>query len=122
MENGSKYVYIGKGVFRGFLLTLVLILIYCIIATFVDINAAIRSVFFIVGTSLSIMYGSVYATKKIKKKGWVIGFFVAMIYILIIYLISLIAGREVVLSSNDFYRILLAALVGILSGMLGINI
>lgn len=122
MENGSKYVYIGKGVFRGFLLTLVLILIYCIIATFVDINAAVRSVFFIVGTSLSIMYGSVYATKKIKKKGWVIGFFVAMIYILIIYLISLIAGREVVLSSNDFYRILLAALVGILSGMLGINI
>ena len=122
MENRIKYAYIGKGVFRGFLLTLILILIYSVVAAFIDISAVARSIFFIVGTSLAIMYGAIYTTKKIRKKGWIVGFIVAMIYILIVYIISLIAGREAALSINDFYRVLLAALVGTLSGMLGINV
>ena len=123
MENKSKFIYIGKGVLGSFFLTLVLILILGIVSTFLEVNASIRAACFIVITSLSVIYGSIYSTRKIQKKGWFIGILVALLYIFIIYLVAIISGsREFAVNSTDLFMITLALLVGSLSGMLGINL
>ena len=123
MENKSKFFYIGKGVLGSFFLTLVLILILGIVSTFLDVNASIRAACFIVITSLSVVYGSIYSTRKIQKRGWFIGILVALLYIFIIYLVAIISGsREFVINSTDLFMVALALLVGSLSGMLGINL
>ncbi|MBC8061994.1 MAG: TIGR04086 family membrane protein [Clostridiaceae bacterium] len=123
MENKSRYFYIGKGVLGSFFLTLVLILILGIVSTFIDVTASLRAACFIVITSLSVIYGSIYSTRKIQKKGWIIGILVALLYILIIYLVAIISGsRGLAINSMDLFMILLAMLVGSLSGMLGINL
>lgn len=113
--------YIGEGVLRGFFLTLFLVLIYSILCSYIDIKDIVTSVYIVVVTALSVMYGAIYAVKKIKCKGWLNGLIVACIYMLVIYIISLINGRPVDISYYGLLRIFLSLAVGMFSGMLGIN-
>ena len=112
----------GEGVLRGFMLTLVALLIYSVVLKFATLSDGISSMFILVLTLISILYGSIFSAKKISKKGWLVGASVGLLYIVIIYLVSLLAGREAALSLKDLIRVTLAVVVGGLSGMLGINI
>jgi putative membrane protein (TIGR04086 family) len=118
------FLPIAEGVLRGFILTLILILIYAAIMTFTDISSGVSSVFYMITTLISIMYGTVYTVRKIKKKGWVIGLIISIMYMIILYLLYIISGKDSTLIYNQstLIRLALAVAVGILSGMLGINI
>lgn len=118
------FLPIAEGVLRGFILTLILILIYAAIMTFTDISSGVSSVFYMITTLISIMYGTVYSVRKVKKKGWVIGLIISITYMIILYLLYIISGKDSTLIYNQstLIRLALAAAVGILSGMLGINI
>ncbi|KGM97043.1 membrane protein [Clostridium novyi A str. 4552] len=121
MENRGNAVYVGQGVLRGFFLTLTMLIIYSIVTYFTKFNSKVDSVFFVVVTALSVMYGTLYAVKKIKKKGWITGLLVSIFYILIVFLVSAINGRGFTISSLGILRMFLAIFVGTLSGMLGVN-
>lgn len=119
MVEKSKYVYIGEGVLRGFFLTLGLILLFAIVSCFVDISESARSMCLLIISMLSIVYGSIYSTKKIRRKGWIVGLIVSLIYMLIFFIISILSKNSI--SSLNIYKVLLGVVVGVLSGMLGIN-
>lgn len=121
MEKKNSALFIVQGVIRSFFLTLGLLVIYSIITYFTKPNAQIDSIYFVVITALSVMYGAIYAVKHIKSRGWLVGLLLAILYILIIYLISIINGRGYDISTYGMLRIALAIFVGTLSGMLGIN-
>ncbi|EDS76325.1 TIGR04086 family membrane protein [Clostridium massiliodielmoense] len=121
MENRGNAVCVGQGVLRGFFLTLTMLIIYSIVTYFTKFNSKVDSVFFVVVTALSVMYGTLYAVKKIKKKGWITGLLVSIFYILIVFLVSAINGRGFTISSLGILRMFLAIFVGTLSGMLGVN-
>lgn len=122
MENNSDLMRIGEGVIRSFFLTLSLLLIYAVITSFVDTNAKFDSIYKVVITALGVMYGAVYAARKINRRGWLIGLIVGLLYMIVIYLVSIVSGRGLILSNFSILRIILAIIVGTLSGMLGINI
>lgn len=118
----SNFLPIGDGVLRSTVITVIFMIVYAIIMSFVDIGEKINAIFYLVTTVLSIMYGSIYAVRKINKRGWLTGLMVAALYMLIIYIVSLIAGNSPGLEYRGMMRIALALAVGALSGMLGINI
>lgn len=118
----KTYFYIGEGVLRSFILSLVLILLYSVVMSFAPLNSSVTSTYILVLTLLSVLYGTIYATRKIKRRGWIIGITVAVLYVIILYLVAVIAGRSPALAMSDILRMLLAVLVGALSGMLGINL
>ncbi|GAA0731014.1 TIGR04086 family membrane protein [Clostridium malenominatum] len=118
----SNLLPIGDGILRSTILTVVFMIIYAIIMTIIDLSDKANSIFYLVTTVLSIMYGSIYAVRKINKKGWLTGMIVATLYMLIIYVVSLIAGNTPGLDNRAIMKFLLALGVGALSGMLGINI
>ncbi|ABK61269.1 MULTISPECIES: TIGR04086 family membrane protein [Clostridium] len=122
MESRGNAVYIGQGVLRSFFLTLTMLIVYSIVTYFTKFNPKVDSVFFVVVTAFSVMYGTLYAVKKIKKKGWITGLLVSIFYILIVFLVSAINGRGFAISSLTILRMFLAIFVGTLSGMLGVNI
>nr|WP_272507305.1 TIGR04086 family membrane protein [Clostridium aestuarii] len=121
MGEKGDIIYIGEGLVRGFFLTLVLLLVYAVATSFVNANTVVDSIYKVVITALGVMYGTVYAVKKIKRKGWLTGLIVALLYMLVIYVISVVNGRQFTISAYGILRIVLAIFVGILSGMLGIN-
>ncbi|MCY6353920.1 TIGR04086 family membrane protein [Clostridium sp. ZS2-4] len=122
MENNSDLLRIGEGVIRSFFFTLALLLIYAVITSFIDTNAKFDSIYKVVITALGVMYGAIYAAKKINRRGWLIGLIIGILYMIVIYLVSVLNGRGLALSHFSILRIILALVVGTLSGMLGINI
>lgn len=122
MDKDINIRPIGQGIIRSFVLTLMLLLIYAIITSFVDTNSKFDVVYKVIITALGVMYGAIYATKKINKRGWLVGLVVALLYIVILYFVSVLNGRELALNNFSILRIILALLVGMLSGMLGVNL
>ncbi|MCM0648801.1 TIGR04086 family membrane protein [Clostridium swellfunianum] len=118
-KNNS--MYIGKGVLRGCVLTVIIAFILALIQTFSSIGESALSVCILITSMISIMYASIYATKKINNKGWFIGLLVALLYMLILYITAIILGKDG-LAVKDLWRVLLALVTGALSGMLGINL
>lgn len=122
MERSSNYLPAAEGVLRGFIITVVLLLIFAVIMTFTEVNESVSSLFYLITTLLSIMYGSIYAVRKIKRRGWFVGIVVALLYLLVLYIVSVASGNSSVIGTNRLMRFSLALVVGTLSGMLGINL
>lgn len=122
MENKIKFSCVGVGVLRGTILTLILLVIYSGVTTLVPDNLKVKSILFMVFTCVSVLYGAAYAAKKAQQKGWIIGILVAIVYCVLLYIVSIIAGRDAAITIKDVVRLVLAMAVGTLSGMLGINL
>lgn len=122
MEKNNIYLPAAEGVLRGFIITVVLLLIFAVIMTFTEVSERASSIFYLVTTILSIMYGSIYAVRKIKKRGWLIGILVTVLYLLVLYIVSIISGNSSVIGADRINRFLIALVVGALSGMIGINL
>jgi len=122
MENKKRYSYAGEGVFRAAILTLIVLVIYSIITSYLPASMKVTSVFYIVITLVSVLYGSVFAAKKAGEKGWLMGILVAATYMLVLYLVKVFGGGSAVIGMREIIRTLLALGIGSLSGMLGINL
>lgn len=123
MEKKSKiYVSAAGGVLRALFITLVVILIFAFVSTKISFSEGITNMVILVTTLLSVMFGSIYSSRKSGKKGWLNGFLVGLFYIAIFYIVSLIDGSSGAFQLRDIIRIVLSIVVGTLSGMLGINI
>lgn len=122
MEKNNSYLPAAEGVLRGFIITVVLLLIFAVVMTFIEVDEGASSMFYLITTLLSIMYGSIYAVRKIKRRGWLIGIIVTLLYLLILYIVSIISGNSSVIGTDRIMRFLLALIVGALSGMIGVNL
>lgn len=122
MYKKFDYSSIGFGVLRATILTILFVLVYSIITSFLNPSDTVTSVILVIGTLVSVVYGSVYASLKMGKKGWLVGLLVAFFYMLIIFIMSFTFGRGLSFGTRDIVRLLLALGAGSLSGMLGVNL
>jgi len=122
MENKIKYSCAAEGVFRAAILTLIVLVIYTIITTYLPASMKVTSVFYIVITLVSVLYGAVFAAKKAGEKGWLMGILVGATYMLILYLVKVFGGGSAAIGMREIVRTALALGIGALSGMLGINL
>lgn len=124
MRARNKYSSIGLGVLRATILTIVFLIFYTLITSLSSrgMENSELGIGFLVITVISVLYGAAYAARSAGEKGWFVGMMVGLIYILLIYLVSIISGRESSLELKDIFRILLCIFAGTLSGMLGINL
>lgn len=125
MVKRSKISCVSVGLVRATIVTLICFLAYTLIATFcfgTIENMKVNSIFIMIFSCFSIFYGAVWAARTSGEKGWLMGLSVSILYIVIIYIISIAAGREAALVGRDFVRAIIAMVVGTLSGMIGINI
>ncbi|WP_461204553.1 TIGR04086 family membrane protein [Clostridium sp. DL1XJH146] len=113
--------YISEGVIRGFFLTMVLLFVYSILSTYFNVIESFAGVYIVIVTALSIMYATIFSVSRIKTRGWVNGIIVALVYMVIIYLISVINGRAADFSVFGIIRVILSLAVGMFSGMLSVN-
>lgn len=122
MELNKGVINVGKGVLRALILTVICVLAISFSMSFLELSETTLDVLWIVTTCLSILLGATYAAKKNEKNGWLIGMILAVVYYLIIMSISLIFRGGLQFGVVDFVRLIIAMAIGILSGMLGINI
>ena len=122
MKNKMKYSCVGEGVFRAAILTLIMLVVYSIVTSYVPASLKVTSVFYIIITLLSVLYGSIFAAKKSGEKGWLMGISVAATYMVVLYLVKVVGGGSAAIGMKEVVRTSLALGVGAFSGMLGINL
>ncbi|NLM34269.1 MAG: TIGR04086 family membrane protein [Clostridiales bacterium] len=122
MEQKAFFTKISMGVLRSVLITIALLIIFSIIMTFKEVNTQFISVYYVIATCLSVVYGAIYSARKNNKNGWLVGILVAVFYMLLIYILSALLFKNISFGTTELLRLLIAILVGALSGMLGINI
>ncbi|MEY8000339.1 TIGR04086 family membrane protein [Clostridium sp. Mt-5] len=122
MERSNNYLPAIEGVIRGFIITVILLLIFAVVMTFIEVSSGVSYIVYLVTTIVSIMYASIYAVRKIGERGWLIGIIVTLLYLFILYIVSIISGNSAVIGMDGIKRLVLALMVGALSGMIGINL
>ncbi|NSA01329.1 putative membrane protein (TIGR04086 family) [Clostridium beijerinckii] len=70
----------------------------------------------------SLSLGAMIGAKKNESKGWLVGFGVALLYYLVLFILSSSFNGELAFKLFDFIKLIIALVVGTLAGMLGINL
>lgn len=115
-----------KSVLRGLIWALIVTAITTIIFSFVMNRAPIEekvfNIIYVVITCLALVLGSIIAVKSYGSKGWLVGLAVGCIFYITLYILGVIFGAEATLTIYDFIKFALCIFIGLLSGMLGINL
>ncbi len=122
MGKSEYFLNISKGVLRAVIGTTILLGIYSILMNYFDFSSKVVSAVYMVITCVSIVYGSIYSSKANGQKGWLSGFMVSAMYMMILVIITALINGGFASSGTIVVQILIALSVGTLSGMLGINI
>lgn len=122
MELKSYFTNVFKGVVGSLAVTVLLTAIFSLIVSFVDFSPAIFSGVFVVITSLGLIFGTIVGAKLHGSKGWLVGLSVGISFYIALYVTGVLFGAEATLSFYDLIKFSLCVLVGVLSGMLGINL
>lgn len=92
--NKTNHIMIFfKNLILEFLLTIIFLMILAILLSTTDLNENVINPCIIFISAFSILVGSFFSSRKIGKKGIVIGMLQGLIYMLILYLFSSISSR-----------------------------
>lgn len=120
-SSSYKYFFI-KGLLISFVMTVLLLIIFTLVLTFTNISENMLTVFNSISIITSIAIGSVYISYKANRKGWIVGGIIGFCYIIIIILVGAMINKELGFDLYIITKILIALIVGIIGGMIGVNL
>ena len=122
MGKKIKYSCVGHGVLRAFILTMFALIVYSLLISVISVGPKVNSIFYIILTLISIIYGTICATIKAGSNGWLMGILVGLFYIVALFIVSILCGKEFAFGVKEITRVIMATLVGALSGMIAVNL
>lgn len=122
MEKSDFAFKVSRGILVAVTLTTISLLIYSLLMNYVDFSLQATKIVYMVISCLSVVLGSMYASRKNGQKGWLCGFGVAIGYMAILLIITSLLNSGSPFNLTSLVQVIIACAVGVLSGMLGINI
>lgn len=121
MSENSCVRGIIKGTLISIISTLLLLIFMAILMVIFDFSEKIYSYLYEFIIAISLVFGSIVAAKINKRKGWITGILVSLIFFIFIILLSSIINGKLCLSSVQGYKLLIILSLGTISGILGVN-
>ncbi|WP_406242119.1 TIGR04086 family membrane protein [Tissierella carlieri] len=121
-KNLNKNIYLLKGLLLAYIITCILILVFSILLTYSSLRENKMPLVNTIIMVISVTSGSVYVAKMVKEKGWINGGIIGMAYYLILIMLSFIFLKPLVLDIFSISKLVLACIIGIIGGIIGINI
>ena len=120
-QEGAKgnLIRILKGTGIAVAVTLVILLIYSCLLTYINENT--MPIIIIITSALSILVGSFISSLHIKKNGLTNGALVGLVYILAIYLISSIISGNFGFTISSAIMVICSVVAGAIGGIIGVN-
>ena len=122
IKDTNSILIIGKGIIISILISLLLILIYGILLTYTRISESPMTTVIMIITIISITLSSIYVAMRVASRGWLNGAITGLLYMIIIFLISLLFKIGVPFDKFIFSRMLMGFVIGALAGIIGINL
>lgn len=111
-----------KNLVLEFLLTIVFLMILSVLLSSTNLNENVINPSIVFISAFSILIGSFFSSRKIGKKGILVGLLQGFVYILTLYLFSSISNGDFSLGISSLIMILICIICGIIGGILGVNI
>ncbi len=115
-----------KSVVKGSSFALIISFIAVIILSAIMVKCAfsqnIYNIIYVVISLIGLSAGSIIGARKNQSKGWLVGAGVAAFYYIILYLLCSLVSKTWNVNSFEIAKFAICILIGILSGMLGINL
>ena len=121
LKSFSIKIFI-KNLAIEFLITLILLMVLSILLSSTNLNENIINPSIIFISAFSILIGAFFSSRKIGKKGILIGLLQGLTYMIILYLFSSISSGNFTLEISSLIMILISLICGIIGGILGVNI
>ncbi|MBU5314121.1 TIGR04086 family membrane protein [Tissierella carlieri] len=121
-KNLNKNIYLLKGLVLAYIITCILILFFSILLTYSSLRENKMPLVNTIIMVISVTSGSVYVAKMVKEKGWINGGIIGMAYYLILIMLNFIFLKPLVLDIFSISKLVLACIIGIIGGIIGINI
>nr|WP_276515612.1 TIGR04086 family membrane protein [Tissierella carlieri] len=118
----NKNIYLLKGLVLAYIITCILILFFSILLTYSSLRENKMPLVNTIIMVISVTSGSVYVAKMVKEKGWINGGIIGMAYYLILIMLNFIFLKPLVLDIFSISKLVLACIIGIIGGIIGINI
>ena len=122
MKEKSYIKQILRGDLLALIFTVLMLLVFSVVLTYTSISEAIIPQTVIIITAMSILLGSSIGTMKMKTKGLLSGALVALIYILLIYVLSSVVNGDFAFNGYSIIMCLSAMVCGMIGGIVGVNI
>ena len=120
INNTAKVII--KGSIISFISLIILLLVFAVVLTYTNTSENIIPVVTIIINAVSILIGSSIATIHIKKNGILNGAIIGAIYMLLIYIVSVILNNSFHLQIQSIVMIILGIISGGIGGIIGVNI
>ncbi len=121
-SNKSKLAIAMKSVVLALIISLICIIIYAIVLSITPVSDNSMTIVTQIISMISVLAAAIYCGQRIKVKGWLYGLIVGIVYIIILIPISLLWGHSLIFDKYFFAKILMASLVGLIGGIIGVNI
>ncbi|MFZ7132007.1 MAG: TIGR04086 family membrane protein [Eubacteriales bacterium] len=122
IQNSQPLNLYIKGFLYSFGLTFILILLLTTVFFFIDINTNLINPLEFIILLMSVIYASIYITRKMKNKGWLHGVAVGGIYFVIFLLINLAIAPESFAIMSMLPKIIFFITTGFIGGCIGVNL
>lgn len=121
MSENSFIRGIIKGTLISVISTLFLLVFMAILMVIFDFSPKVYNFAYEFIAAISLVFGSIVAAKINKRKGWISGLFVGVVFFIFMILLGSIINGKLYLSSVEGYKLLIILSLGTISGILGVN-
>lgn len=122
MEWTSYFKSVFKGLVYALMATFIITAILSLVMSNFTLPNVVFNVIYVVISCFALLLGTVVAVKTHGSKGWMVGLAVGCIFYISLYVIGIMFGADRALTGYDFIKFSLCTLIGLFSGMLGINL
>ncbi len=120
--RSTDFLYIIKGIFFGYLLTLICYFILGGIIYFTNFSEKIIPIVITIVSIINIAIAGFYVSSNTTSKGWLKGGIVGLLYILILLVIGRFIIPDYGLSSSGLIKLIIGFVIGSIGGIIGVSI
>lgn len=118
----DKVIYLLKGLFIAYIITVVLILIFSLLLTYTNLQENKIPLLNTIALIGSIALASIYVSIKIKEKGWIMGAIIGIVYYIVLIALNFLFLKTLAMDIFSISKLILASVTGMIGGMIGINL
>ena len=122
MENSKFFKSVLKGTTGSLIFSFIGITVLSILMTKLVFSKGIFNMIYVIISLCSLSLGAIIGAKKNESKGWLVGFAVAIVYYLVLFILASSFSSETTFKLFDLAKLGIMLVVGTLAGMLGINL
>lgn len=121
-DKSNTYSVMLKSLLICFIISFVMILIYALILSFSSISDASMSKVTQTILIISVAIASAYGGKKMRRKGWMFGSVLGLIFSILLIPFGMAVGQAFDMDMFLVLKMLVTAAVGAIGGIIGVNL